>query len=159
MKNKVNPRELHIGKSNEEKAAYQKFLREEFFLDKTVEEQGDSSKTNTSTFQEKKISENPIHKKSLLLKIKDGDFLNNPWVVTIIGGFIGCVILLYIVQISISQGTLSSRMDNIQKDVDTMKSSNSDLANQFHQLELKLSEAMVGAQKDIDYIKSALHMR
>jgi hypothetical protein len=40
-----------------------------------------------------------------------------------------------------------------------MKASNSGILDKFHQLELKLSIAMEGAQKDIQYIKHAIHLQ
>jgi len=159
MKKNLDPRQLHVGKTNEEKAAYQKFLREYQDLDKTVEDKGNFSKTDSSTFQNEDATEPPhIDSKSLLLKIKDGDFLNNPWFVAIVGGFIGCVVLLYVIQISISQGTLSSRVDSMQKDIDNMKSNDNNITDQFNQLQLKLSVALEGAQKDIEFIKEILHL-
>lgn len=161
MQKGANPRDLHVGKSEAEKQAYQKFLRDEFPVEKTVEDPLDSSKTDSSSFEQSE-AEVPkpavTRKKSLLLKLRDGDFLNSPWTVTIIGGFIGAVLLFYVVQISISQGILSGKVENMQKDIERSKSNNDFIKEELDKLNLGLNISIEGIKKDIDFIKYILKL-
>ncbi|MEX2007193.1 MAG: hypothetical protein WD992_00270 [Candidatus Levyibacteriota bacterium] len=161
MKRKTDPRLLHTGKTPQEKEAYQKFLRGDLDLDKTAGEKLDISHTNTSSFQEEEsIPETDrAKKKGFLLKFKDGDFLNNPWFVTVVGGIIVSIFIFFTIQTSFSQGNLTAKVESLQKGVDSSRTENAANKDSLNKINLNLSLSMEGMKKDIEYIKSIFHIQ
>ena len=77
----------HTGKNRQEKEAYRQFIASKFELDKTENDPVDTNKTDESSFDEEEILNiQKIQRKSKWLKFKD--FINNNWVVSIMGGII-----------------------------------------------------------------------
>lgn len=145
--NRIN-RHSHAGKTPFEKDAYREFLAARFHLDKTESDPVNTSKTDASSFEEDKTEPVKPSRKSLRLKVID--FINNNWVVTIIGGIIVALIMyLFIgfVNISINQGIQSKQIDDIlgkQKEIISIR-------EMFIAFKSEVS-------KDIEYIKKRLKM-
>jgi hypothetical protein len=113
--NSRNIRELHVGKTREERADYNKLLNSDYVFDKTYEEPTDTRKTNSSTVEETKDVVSPkVRGKSLRLTIKDGDFFKNIYVSGILVGLVVVIIFGYI-SMAAEQGTQKEKIKTIQE--------------------------------------------
>jgi len=148
----------HTGKNRQEKEAYRQFIASKFELDKTENDPVDTNKTDESSFDEEEILNIPkIQRKSKWLKFKD--FINNNWVVSIMGGIIVAALVglaTFLIKIEVSQNVHDEKFNNIGKNIEDIKKENN---NNFSGLtSLKQSFEIFKAEtiKDLEFIKKKI---
>lgn len=156
MKAKKINRYGHAAKGWQEKEAYKNFLASKFYLDKTESDPIDINKTSESSFEEEKVEPTKIQKKSKRLKIKD--FLYDNWVVTILGGVIGGVILLAMTgyfSINREQGIQGEKISTIEKSVEELNKNNKENLSNYNLLKEGLNVFKAEVSKDLEFIKES----
>ena len=148
---------IPVGKSKSELEAYKQFLRGVGKLEETVEQEEETVYTDQSSFNEEKDKGKTIvsTKKSLWLKIKDGDFLKNAWVITVLGGFIVLVIFGYF-QLWASKENSTQRIEKVEKNLDRISDKYDESQKQISSLDKKLSILISEISKDLEFIKKQL---
>jgi len=158
MKTKKINRSGHAGKSLQEKEAYRRFLSSKFELDKTEADPIDTDKTNESSYEEDETPEiTKSQKKSFKLVIKD--FINNNWFITIVGGLIVAIIIgltTFLIRIEISQNVSDEKINNIEKNISDIKSTDSDNQNKISEIKQNLEVFKIEVSKDIEFIKKMI---
>lgn len=158
MKTKKINRSGHAGKSLQEKEAYRRFLSSKFELDKTEADPIDTHKTNESSYEEDETPEmTKSQKKSFKLVIKD--FINNNWVVTIIGGIIVTVVVGlagFLIKVDVSQEVHSEKISNIEKDVEEIKKVNDNNSTGLSAVKQNLEIFKIEITKDLEFIKKKI---
>jgi hypothetical protein len=150
-----NPRLLHVGKSKQELAAYQKFLREEFLLEKTEERKTSLGTTSDSTFEEedKLIEPKNVTPKNWTLKLTD--FFKSNLVITIVATIIGSIIFAlawgYYILLS-DQNTQKNRIADIKLTVDNLDKKYDAVTT----LDKNISVFKAEVERDIEFIKYKL---
>jgi len=158
MKTKKINRSGHAGKSLQEKEAYRRFLSSKFELDKTEADPIDTDKTNESSYEEDETPEmTKSQKKSFKLVIKD--FINNNWVVTIIGGIIVTVVVGlagFLIKVEVSQEVHSEKISNIEKDVEEIKKVNDNNSTGLSAVKQNFEIFKIEVTKDLEFIKKKI---
>ncbi len=158
MKTKKINRAGHAGKSLQEKEAYRRFLSSKFELDKTESDPIDTDKTNESSYDEDETPEiAKSQKKSFKLVVKD--FINNNWFITIVGGIIVAVVIGlggFLIKINVSQEIHSEKINNIEKDIETLKNVDDGNKNSFFEIKQNFEIFKVEITKDLEFIKKKI---
>jgi outer membrane murein-binding lipoprotein Lpp len=150
-----NLRIQHVGKTYQEKVAYQKFLREYRYLDKTEENPTGLEPTYQSSFDDerKEIPDVNVTPKSWRLKF--WDFCRNN-----IGiGIITAIIILAVTGYLVLASTVNSqnvKIDQIKEDVKTLKEKNDSNNEQHNNLNTDFQVFKAKVEKDIEFIKTYL---
>src|SRR3989344_948558 len=145
----------HTGKNRQEKEAYRQFIASKFELDKTENDPVDTNKTDESSFDEEEILNiQKIQRKSKWLKFKD--FINNNWVVSIMGGIIVAALVglaTFLIKIEVSQNVHDEKFNNIGKNIEDIKKENNNNFSGLTSLKQSLEIFKAETIKDLEFIK------
>lgn len=157
MKNSRNIREQHVGKNPSEKEEYRKLLDEDYVFDRTNDEPVNTDKTNSSTYQEEKKLDAPpeVKGKSLILKLRDGNFLKNVYVVGLVLALASALIVLFI-STFINVGVHESKISNLQDSNKEVNENYAQIQQKLGDLDKSFSVFKEGTTKDLEFIKAIL---
>jgi len=148
----------HTGKNRQEKEAYRQFIASKFELDKTENDPVDTNKTDESSFDEEEILNiQKIQRKSKWLKFKD--FINNNWVVSIMGGIIVAALVglaTFLIKIEVSQNVHDEKFNNIGKNIEDIKKENNNNFSGLTSLKQSLEIFKAETIKDLEFIKKKI---
>lgn len=151
MKKNYNSRFNHVGKNPYEKGVYENFLNSNFKLDKTEEDPIDLSKTDSSSFESKKLDKGGnIKEKSFSLRIKDWTRSNMG--VTIIGGFVVVIVMFAItgyISVIVNQNRTDDKVANLEKRTDAIDQKETDIASAFNIFDKNFALFKLEVTKDI----------
>ncbi|GEM_PF-1282504 len=154
MKKNYNSRFNHVGKNPYEKGAYENFLNSKFKLDKTEEDPIDLSKTDSSSFESKKLDKGGnIKGKSSFLRINDWTRSNMG--VTIIGGFVVVVVTAFIsgyISMVVNQNRTEDKVANLEKRTDTIDEKETNNASAIRILDKNFALLKLEVAKDVESI-------
>ncbi len=146
-----NIRDLHVGKTPAERDEYRKLLDEDYVFDRIIEEPLNTDKTNTSSYEnDKKLTTEKVKKKSLFLKIRDGDILKNIYVSGIIIGLTVLIIWAFFNN-AIDTEINKSKIKDLEKNY-------TELQGRTDSLDKNFSVFKEGASKELGYIKTFLKL-